>query len=181
MAPKMAGKFWQVAAKKLVGGAKKQKKARQIKKTTRAGASYARLDKWSRGVIWGLHLGKVPRADIAALVDKIDGTKPKLHSIDMVIAKKKADPVWRGESGGGGRPETLTQVQKAHLVKLVFQERGKAVVTSTYCKSKLPFLRDVSKQTVATALHAAGLAWLTRRLKAAVPPGSKPPRMEYCH
>ena len=71
------------------------------------------MDPWARGMIWGMHLAKVPRTRMAELVEKTDGSKPKVHAIDMVIARKKSDPAWRGESGAGGRPEILTAAQKA--------------------------------------------------------------------
>jgi hypothetical protein len=67
------------------------------------------LDAFARGVVWGMNLAGAKREDIAEKVTKKDGTPPKLHAIDVVIAKMKAEPEWRGaDSSGGGRPCKLT-------------------------------------------------------------------------
>ena len=67
--------------------------------------SHARLDAFSRGMIWGMHLANVPRADIQRQVAKKDGSQPSLGAIDQVIIHKSAKPEWMGEeSSAGGRP-----------------------------------------------------------------------------
>jgi hypothetical protein len=55
------------------------------------------------------------------------------------------------------------------LVRLVFEHRGKAVVTVKFCKRKLRFLRPLDRKLVERALHRAGLAWLRRRCKRFMP------------
>jgi len=74
----------------------------------------------------------------------------------------------------------LTVAEEQAAVKLVFDERGSAKVTVPYCRKRLPFLRRVSEQTVRNVLHRAGLAWLRRRRKSAVPPAWKAKRIQYC-
>ena len=135
-------------------------------KRGRRKATNSRLDVFARGVIWGMHLAKAPRADIQKLALKKDGAQPQLNAIDKVIAHKTEDPEWRGEdSSAGGRPCALTSKQQKLLTKLVFKERGRAVVTVSYCRKRLPYLRKVSVWCVSRALGRAGLAWLTRRRK----------------
>jgi transposase len=167
MAPKL--RIWSGKAR---GAVKKDVKTK----------SHARLDAFARGMIWGMHLAKTPRVEIARLVTKTDGTNPVVHAVDLVIARMKADSEWRGEtdSSAAGRPASLTELHKKQLADLVFRERGKARVTIPLCKKRLPFLRRVSDMTVCRALHEAGLAWITRRMKTAVPQETKLARVEYC-
>ena len=139
---------------------------RHLKKKAKTKTTSARLDAFSRGMIWGMHVVDTPRSTIREKVLKKDGTHPQLNAIDKVIAHKTADPTWYGEdSVAGGRPRALSDKQHKDVVKLVFKERGRAVVTVRYCRKKLPFLRKVSLSCVERALHRAGLKWLTRRRK----------------
>ena len=140
----------------------------------------ARLDAWARAEICAFRRAGKTRPAIRKLVKKKDGSMVTLRSIDRTLAKKRKKPRWRGtDSSAGGRPPSLTKEQRKRLVKLVFAERGKAVVTAPYCRKRLPFLRKVCEQTVRNALSAAGLAWLRRRRKAAVPAKHKPARILY--
>jgi hypothetical protein len=151
------------------------------KKILKTKVTTARLDAFARGQIWGMHLANAPREQIVEVVQKKDGSAPTLSAVDRVICHKTQFPKWRGtDSCAGGRPSTLTASQQKKLVALVFKERGSAVVTIKYCRRKLPFLRKVSRWTCARALHAAGLAWLTRRRKNLVPKHHKPARITYC-
>ena len=144
--------------------------------------SFARLDAFSRGVIWGLHLAKSTREDMCKYALKEDGTSPSQRAVDEVIAHKTAHPEWRGtDSRAGGRPCSPTDKQKQTLVDLVFAERGKAKVTIPYCKKRLLFLREVNRKTVERALQDAGLQWLRRRIKTALPRSHKPARLEYAN
>ena len=148
------------------------------KKTTK---SWARLDAFTRGVVWGMHLGKLPRNEMQKHLTKKDGTRPTLGCIDKVIGRKTADPDWRGEeSRAGGRPSALSDNEKKMLVKLIFKHRGQAIVTVSYCRRKLTFLKKVSVTCVEAALHDAGLAWLGRRQKSWLPPVHKEQRLAYC-
>ncbi len=141
----------------------------------------ARLDAFARGQIWGMRKAGAERKTIRKETKKKDGTRPTLRSVDAVLAKKKADPKWRGEdSSAGGRPRALTTAQSKELVDLVFAERGQAKVTVRYCRKRLPFLREVSRKTVERELHSAGLAWLRRRRKTSVPKDWRKKRLTYC-
>ena len=143
-------------------------------------ATFARLDTWTRGVIWGMHLADLGREKMLEHVSKTDGSPLLLHTLDDVIAKKKKQPEWRGEdSVAGGRPHELSAEEQKNLVSLVFRERGSARVTIAYCKKRLPFLRRVANNTVSDALLAAGLKWLARRMKWTVPPRHVEMRIVY--
>ena len=127
-----------------------------------------------------MHLGGMPHEDMLAHVQKKDGSQLLLNTLDGIIARKKADPDWFGEdSCAGGRPRQLADKQVKSLVDFVFAERGGTKVTIGYCKKRLRFLRPLNEQTVANALHDAGLKWLTRRQKSWVPPASKEARLLY--
>ena len=56
----------------------------------------------------------------------------------------------------------------------------KAKVTVSYCRKRLPFLREVSADTVRRELYHAGLAWLRRRRKTSVPGDWRKKREAYC-
>ena len=142
-------------------------------------ATYSRMDVWTRGVIWGMSLMGASREQICESVLKRDGAAPTVRAVDDVIAKKKAEPEWRGEEVHSGRPKILTASQQQQLVDLVFAERGRAKVTIKYCRKRLRFLRKVSRQTVERALYDAGLRWLRRRSKTLVPHLGKVARMRY--
>ncbi len=124
---------------------------------------------------------KALSAEIQKTVNKKDGNRPHIRAIDAVLAKKREAPDCRGQdSQAGGRPRALTDAQQRQLVALVFKNRGRAVVTTAFSKRRLRFLRKVRSQTVCNALQAAGLKWLHRRRKAAVPRNHKEPRLIYC-
>ena len=162
---------------KVIKNALKQKK---MPTKPAAESPSTRMDAFARGMVWGMHLAKVPREKIQELVTKKNGSAPSLTAIDKIIKHKNDKPEWRGEdSCAGGRPGALTERQKKQLVALVFKARGKALVTSTFCRKQLPFLKRVSRWCVARALHNAGLAWMGRRCKAWVPPQHKESRLEY--
>ena len=110
--------------------------------------SYARLDVWSRGVIWGMHMAGASREQICDSVWKKDGTPPTVRAVDDVIARKREQPEWRGEEIHSGRPKTLTDANQKQLVDLVFAKRGRAKVMVNLCRKRLRFLRTVSRQTV---------------------------------
>ena len=142
---------------------------------------YGRLDAFTRGQIFGLRQGGAGRLEITRLVKKKDGKHPTVRTVDNILSKKEDDPSWHGEdSRAGGRPAALSKSDVGAVTRLVFRERGKAVVTAPYCMKRLPFLRKVTKQTVRNALHNAGLAWLRRRQKAAVPKRHLEQRKQYC-
>ena len=95
--------------------------------------SHARLDPFSRGVIWGMHLAKAPREEILQHVVKTDGTVPSMQAVDQVIKHKKDHPDWRGQGSKlVGRPSALTEAQRKSVVSFVFKKRGSAKVTVKY-------------------------------------------------
>ena len=144
-------------------------------------ASMARLDPFTRGTIVGLRAAGVTRDDIVQRVKKKDGKRPTLRAVDSVLARHREEPAWRGEdSRAGGRPSLLTAKERKLLLNLVLAERGKAKVTVPYCRRRLPFLRKVSENTVRRELFAAGLAYLRRRGKTAVPKEFRKQRLVYC-
>ena len=147
----------------------------------RSASEFARLDPFTRGMIWGMHLAKVPREENLQHVFKKDGSRPKIRAIDYFIAHKVAQPAWKGEDTvAGGRPSALTNKEKSVLLKLVFKMRGRAVVTAPWCRRQLQFLRKVSLRCVQRALNDAGLAWLGRRTKSWINPIHKAARLLYC-
>ena len=120
-----------------------------MKRKRQAEPSFARLDVWARGEIWGLHSAGIKREEICTRVVKVDGTPPSLNAVDMVIAHKADNPQWRGAVGqSSGRPQSLSEAQKKLVLGLVFEERGRAKVTVKYCKQVLRFLRKLSRKTV---------------------------------
>ena len=102
-----------------------------------------------RGQAWGMREAGVECPEIRKKTRKKDGSNPTLQVSDAALAKKKADPEWRGEASGvGGRPRALTTAQLRALIDLVFAERGKAKATVPCCRDRLPFLREVTRKTV---------------------------------
>ena len=143
-------------------------------------ASRARLDVWTRGVIWGMHLAGMSRQDMLTHVTKKDGSPLELNTLDKVIAKKTSEPQWTGEdSAAGGRPPILSDRARQEVVQLVFRERGRAKVTIAYCKKSIPSLRQLTDQSIANVLHDAGLKWMTRRMKWHIPAEHKAARVSY--
>ena len=95
---------------------------------------YGRLDAFTRGQIFGLRQGGAGRLEITRLVKKKDGKHPTVRTVDNILTKKEDDPSWHGEdSRAGGRPAALSKGDVGALTRLVFRERGKAVVTAPYC------------------------------------------------
>ena len=118
---------------------------------------------WEVYLACGTH---TPGEDIRQEVLKKDGGQAQMNAIDKVIAHKTANPEWRGEdSSAGGRPSDVSAKEQKELTRLVFTERGKAIVTVSFCRKKLPYLKKVTRFVVQRALHRAGLAWLNRRRK----------------
>ena len=108
--------------------------------------SSARMDAWARSAISTLAGEGRSRSYICTKVAKKDGTRPHIRAVDAVLAKVRANPAWRGEdSQAGGRPRALTDSQRKQLVALVFKMRGRAVVTSAFCKRYLKFLRACAR------------------------------------
>jgi hypothetical protein len=139
---------------------------------------YDRLDDFTRGQVVGLATAGWKPTAIAKTVRKPNGRKVTKQSVSRTIHKfKRLGGV--NASASRGRPRALTPNQKKALTKLVFKERGQAVVSISYCQRKIPALRKVSRWTVARALQDAGLAWLRRRAKRWVAPVYRGPRLSY--
>ena len=58
----------------------------------RAMASSARLDPFTRGVVWGMRAAGASREVIAATVKKKDGSRPSLRAAGGLLAKKRPNP-----------------------------------------------------------------------------------------
>lgn len=149
--------------------------------------TYARLDDFTRGIIIGMRMAGAERQEICDRVRKTDGSSPSIGAVDAVLHTVGKRSVGQGgpicppiRKKRAGRARKLTKQQEKRLVNLVFRERGKAKVTAKYCKKVLPFLRVLHQRSVCNYLQRAGLAWLTRRKKTAVPPDWRKRRLEHC-
>ena len=70
--------------------------------------SYARLNVFNRGVVWGMDLANASREEIQKAVTKKDGACPCIRALDSVIANMKQHPHWQGAgSSSGGRCRRL--------------------------------------------------------------------------
>ena len=58
-----------------------------------ASVSFARLDVFARGMIWGMHVAKASREDICNEVVKKDVRPPSIQAVDQVIAHMKVWPI----------------------------------------------------------------------------------------
>ena len=106
------------------------------------------MDRFLVGQIWGLHQAGVPQETIRSKVQKADGSRPSVRTIQRVVQKKIASPKWRGgREAGSGRPGGLNPEQKKKVAAIVFKHRGKSVVTAQFIKKMCPFLRRFSRQT----------------------------------
>ena len=100
-------------------------KLKKVRKDKDQASNWSRLDVWTRGVIWGMHLGGLQRERMQDYVSKKDGSQVTLNAIDGVITKVKENPEWKGEdSSAGGRPRTLSDDQLKALVEIVFRNVG---------------------------------------------------------
>ena len=145
--------------------------------------TYARLDPFTRGMIWGMHCAGASREAILKDVKKEDGSPVGKTAVDEVIAHMKKDPTWRGadpDTSNRGRPSLLTDEDQQEIEDVVFEYKAKAMVCTRFIKRRIKRLRHVSRQCISRALHLAGLAWLQRRNKAAIAPRLKGPRLKYC-
>ena len=92
-------------------------KARSARRIAKRHASRARLHPFTRGVIWGMHIGKVQREEMLKHVQKKDGSPLLLDTLDYTIAKKKVEPKWLGEdSSAGGRTQELSDAEQKDLL-----------------------------------------------------------------
>ena len=90
--------------------------------------SYARLNVFNRGVVWGMDLANASREEIQKAVTKKDGACPCIRALDSVIANMKQHPdVARS---GQFQWRSLSQAQVKEVGHLAFEERGSAKVTS---------------------------------------------------
>lgn len=139
------------------------------------------MDSSTRAAICGMQAAGVTRPEIARRVRKKDGKRPTVRAVDAVLARHRAEPTWHGEgSRAGGRLPVLTEQERKQLLKLVSAERGKAKVTVPYHRRRLLVLRKISGETVRRKLLRAGLAYLRRRRKTAVPNEFRAERLAYC-
>ena len=63
--------------------------------------SPARLDVWARGMIWGMHIGRVRREEMLEHLKKKDGTCPQINAIDKVLRQRVCFKRYLGVVGTG--------------------------------------------------------------------------------
>ena len=121
--------------------------------------TFARLDAFARGQIVALAGQGMKAPTIRMKVRKKDGKRPTPRAVRDTIDKARANPEWRGENqdGGPGRNKLINDKVQKRIVKLVFKNRGSAIVTIKYIKKHIRSIRKIPRWTVARALHAAGL------------------------
>ena len=137
-------------------------------------ASRVQLDAFTRGVIVGMAKAGAGPSEIAAAVQKSDGSHPSIRAVQNTVSKAAKDSTWRGQrKTGSGRTPVLSSSLLQRMTRLVFKHRGKAMVTIAFCRKAIPALRRYHHSTLCRALHAAGLAWLRRRRKRVVPQDSR--------
>ena len=116
--------------------------------------SLARLDAFARGQIVALAAKKYKAPAIRKSVQKKDGERPCARAVRDTIAKHRANPESRGkDEAGPGRDRIIDEELQKKIVKVVFKERGSAVVTVKYLKRRIPKLRSITRWTVARSLH----------------------------
>ena len=64
--------------------------------------TFARLNGFAAGQIWGMHQAGCSRAEIMEDVGKPDGSAVGKTVVDEVFHTKTADPAWRGEASSTG-------------------------------------------------------------------------------
>lgn len=127
---------------------------------------FARLDLWGRAQVVALSREGFKPKYVCKRVKKTDGKHPSPRAVRDCLKMHTADPQRRGvHPGGPGRPGLIGKRLQKQIVKLVFKERGSAVVTISYLKRKIAALRGMTRWTIARSLHVAGLQWLRRRKK----------------
>ena len=96
--------------------------------------TFARIDVYNRGKIVAHAEHQMPAWKISKRVVKKDGKRPKPRSVQKTIRKARLNTVWNGQNapGGPGRKPSITPQHSKALVKLIFQERGKAYCTMRY-------------------------------------------------
>ena len=142
--------------------------------------SSGHFDAFTRGRIVGLAEAGMKAPQIARLVKKTNNKHPKPDAVVKTVRKSKLIKGWDGRRAvGSGRRGSLSGAVKKKIVKLAFKHRGSNVVTVKFIKKMLPSTRKVCDNTVSTALHEAGLAWLRRRLKRFVPRKYIPVRLSF--
>ena len=71
---------------------------RALQRAAKKKAGHARLDVFSRGTVWGMHLAGMRRADMLEHLRKKDGQRVPIDAVDKIIARKKANPEWTGQA-----------------------------------------------------------------------------------
>ena len=133
--------------------------------------SFARLTAFEVGQIKAHAYHGLGAAAISRIVFKADGkTHPSEHGVKDVLDKLQRKPTWRGERDvGSGRWRLTTPAVDKKIKGLVFRYRGKAKVTVSFIKKRIPPLREFSDSLVQDRLQEAGLQWMRRRKKSLVP------------
>ena len=143
--------------------------------------SFARLDAFLRGLIYGMFLKGAGVAEIIDKVKKPDGSSPCRFAVEDVIKKckkatKTSDP---RKPSNAGRPRGTTTALDRKIIGVVFKYRGKACVTTKFIRKLLKEARKVSLRLLQRRLIEAGLAWMRRRRKTLVLPHHKVARIAW--
>ena len=99
-----------------------------------ASGSFARLDVFARGMIWGMHVAKASREDICNEVVKKDVRPPSIQAVDQVIAHMKAWPILPRQ------PPALLQVFV--LVRPFCRPVGRCELERTPCGVRRALIRN---------------------------------------
>ncbi len=92
--------------------------------------TFARLDAFTRGQIWGMKLGGMPREEMLEHVWKKDGTELTLHTLDDVIKKKTDYRDWMGDDSSVSYPRGRWSVRRSEVRGCSVSHRG-ALLRST--------------------------------------------------
>ena len=117
----------------------------------KAQPSYARLNPFLRGVIYGMFLAGCSVTEIQDEIEKQDGASPSRMTISRTCrcAARSGGASWDGSTpSGAGRPRSMTAAEEKNILKIVFQQRGSVKVTTEYLRKVIPSLRKYHPRTV---------------------------------
>ena len=105
--------------------------------------SSVRLSPYLRGVVYGMRLAGATLDDIHKAVRKPDGSSISQQSIFACIrlCEQNGGVRWDGNvanTSSSGRPRETTKAMERALMRLVFKNRGRAIVTVAFVQRMLP-------------------------------------------
>ena len=145
-------------------------------------SKFLRLTPFQRGMIFMGFLTGMTQPEIAAEVQKTDGSNPTAQAVSDTISHAQANggAMWNGQlQSGAGRPrESTTKLDKA-ITKFVFKRRGSIKVTATVVRRFVKESRGLSVRTIQRRIADAGLRYLRRRQKYLISAAHKQDRLEW--